>query len=165
MISRTLRILTLTLFVASCGDGYGVDDDYDLENQNSNAADAGKHSDAGWRDGGAKDAGSETRWDGGGSTSPRDAGGDASWSDAGGSACATLTYESWAKQFFTDYCVSCHSGSAARAGVRLDSLSAVQARKAGIKTQVTSGSMPQGNKKPTDEQRAKLGAWVDCGAL
>jgi hypothetical protein len=166
MISRTLRTLTVTILVSACGDGYGVDDDYDIENQNSNAtSDAGKRSDGGARDSGAKDDDDDVRADGG-SGAPRDGGVDASRpsGDAGG-VCATLTYETFAKQFFSSYCVSCHGGTAPRAGFRLETLAQVQARKAGIKTQVTSGNMPQGNKKPTADERTKLGQWVDCGAL
>lgn len=168
MISRTLRTLTITIFVAACGDGYGVDDDgYGLESQNGSAtADGGKRSDAGARDSGSRDDDDDDVRTDGGSTGPRDAGVDASRSTGdAGNACATLTYETFAEEFFSDYCVSCHGGSAPRAGLRLETLAQVQARKAGIKTQVTSGNMPQGNKKPTADERAKLGQWIDCGAL
>lgn len=169
MISRTLRVFTILVFVAACGDGYGSDDDgYALESDRDDATgdagakDAGAAKDAGPKDGGATPSDAGVRADAG----ARDAGKDAAVGDAGGgAACAELTYETFGKQFLTKYCVSCHSGAAPRGGLALDTLAGLQARKSGVKTQVANGNMPQGSNKPSAEERTRLGQWIDCGAL
>jgi hypothetical protein len=87
---------------------------------------------------------------------------DASAGDGG--ACA-LTYENFGKQFMTSYCVSCHSGIAAKHMVQLDTLAGVQKNKTAVKRQaVTTTVMPEQNPKPTSAERQKLGQWLDCGA-
>lgn len=180
-LRSTHALLALLLpLAAACGadSGYAGGSYDNDEDQNSSTGnekrDAGKG-----KDGGAWDAGVEDEED---RDTPRDEDEDSeqeesasdagpSWSDAGkqdagsrDSQCATLTYETFGKQFMTSYCVSCHAGSAPKANLKLDTLTAVAARKAGVKTQVLNGTMPQGNKKPSQEERTKLGAWIDCGA-
>lgn len=81
-----------------------------------------------------------------------------------GGACA-LTYENFGKQFMTTYCVSCHSGAAAKHNVQLDTLAGVQKNKTQVKRQaVTTTVMPEANPKPMSAERQKLGQWLDCGA-
>ena len=188
MRSRFLTAAIAMLFVASCGgDGYGSssgsaygDDDDTQDDEGSTSRDAGT-SDARVPDGGGKADGGA--WDAGGGgegggddeddgadddgaedddDATADAGVDAG-KDAGADSCATLTYQSFGRQFLTDYCISCHGGAAPRGGFKLDTLAAVSSRKTGVKSQVLSGGMPMGNKKPSDSERARLGQWLDCG--
>jgi mono/diheme cytochrome c family protein len=176
------------LFVASCGgDGYGSGSDYGDDEDRQDEEGTPTRDGGAWdarvkdggttRDGGAWDAGGGGKGggdddddgagdddgdDGDDGAGPVDAGTDAG-RDAGGDSCATLTYQTFGKQFMTDYCVSCHGGAAPRGGFKLDTLAAVSGRKAGVKTQVLSGGMPMGNKRPSDAERARLGQWIDCG--
>jgi uncharacterized membrane protein len=62
-------------------------------------------------------------------------------------------------------CVTCHSGPAAPAGIRLDDDTVLEARAARIRTVVATGAMPLGNRTGmTDEERRAVVAWVDQGA-
>jgi uncharacterized membrane protein len=62
-------------------------------------------------------------------------------------------------------CVTCHSGAAAPAGIRLDDDAVLRARAALVRTVVSTGAMPLGNRTGmTDEERATVVAWVDQGA-
>jgi len=92
--------------------------------------------------------------------------------DGGG----TLTYENFGKQFFADYCLSCHSSkvkAAARMGApadhNFDTLAEIELlidhvdQKAAKGPASTNLSMPPSGKRPTDEERAKLGEWLACG--
>jgi len=118
--------------------------------------------DASWGGGGKGDAGGgSSSWSDGGSKT--DGGRDAGRADASAESCATLTYESFGRQFLTNYCVSCHGATNPREGIRLDSLNGAVMRKAGVKAQVLGGSMPQGNKLPSDADRMRFGQWIDCG--
>jgi hypothetical protein len=89
-------------------------------------------------------------------------------SDAGGGdggACA-LSYENFGKQFMTTYCISCHSGTAAKRMVQLDTLAGVVKNKTAVKRlAVTNTTMPEGTLKPAAADRQKLGQWLDCGPL
>ncbi len=116
----------------------------------SQASDSGP---GGYGDAGGYDAG---RTDAGGN----DAGGGGT--DAGPS-CDSLTYETFGRQFMTDYCVGCHGASNPRANLSLTSLSAIVTAKARVKSAVTGGAMPQGTKKPSTAERERLGQWIDCG--
>jgi len=115
----------------------------------------------------ASDASSASDAAGDAASTPDAAGarGDAGASDGGaGGACGALTYESFGKAFVASYCISCHGASSRQ--VKLDTLPAIQAAKAQVKrAAVTSKAMPEGGKQPTDEERAKLGQWLDCGPL
>lgn len=99
---------------------------------------------------------------------------------ASGAVCpeggGTLTYENFGKQFFSDYCLSCHSSSvkgAARMGApedhNFDKLSEIDLlidhvdQKAAKGPASTNLSMPPSGKRPSDEERAKLGEWLACG--
>lgn len=58
-------------------------------------------------------------------------------------------------------CISCHTGVAAPAGLRLDDDSVLRARAAEIEEQVATGAMPPGNSTGmTDEERETLLAWL-----
>jgi cytochrome c5 len=132
------------------GDDEGDDDDEPL--------------DAGKKDAGKSDAGRDAgRSDGGAS----DAGGDAGRSDAGSSvACANLTYAAFGKNFVDSYCNLCHAtASTANGGVALNSLANITTRKAQVKAAVLDGVMPPTGAlaAPSDVERERLGAWIDCG--
>ena len=94
------------------------------------------------------------------------------------SAGSTLTYENFAKQFFSDYCLGCHSeklSSAARNGAPADHNFDTYAdvdlirkhidQMAGSGPSSTNTKMPPMNapKKPTMEERQKLSEWIACG--
>jgi hypothetical protein len=121
----------------------------------SAATDAGSASaDAG---GTRADAGS-TRADAG--VVVRDAG---ATSDGGAGLCGTLTYASFGMQLMSSYCAGCHTGTAAKHGVQLDTLAGVQKNKEAIKrTAVTGATMPMGTQLSAAD-RQKLGQWLDCG--
>jgi len=62
-------------------------------------------------------------------------------------------------------CVTCHSGAAAPAGIRLDDDDVLRARAARVRTVVATGAMPLGNQTGmTDEERRTVVAWADQGA-
>jgi len=175
MRSRYLTTAIAMFVVASCGgDGYGSGYGDDEESQDDHSSASG---DAGAWDARVKDAGAAKpdggAWDaaGGreGATKNEDDDNDStpdggSGRDPGGDSCATLSYQTFGKQFLTDYCVSCHGGAAPTGGFKLDTLAALTSRKAGVKKQVLSGGMPMGDKKPSGSERARLGQWIDCGA-
>lgn len=88
----------------------------------------------------------------------------------------TLTYENFGKQFFADYCLSCHSSKvkgAARMSApddhNFDTLAEIDLlidhvdQKAAKGPSSTNLSMPPSGKRPTEEERAKLGEWLACG--
>jgi len=78
-----------------------------------------------------------------------DAGGD------GASCDPSVTYASFGMAFFTTYCGRCHQwdqGSAQTAG---DVLTLAAG---------PGGFMPPADPRPTDAERARLAAWVACGA-
>ena len=184
MRSRNLTAAIAMLIVASCGgDGYDTssgsaygDDEDTQDEEGTTSRDAGatnaRAKDGGKSDGGTSDAGGggvrgaddqSAADDGPSDGGPGADAGIAAESDAGADSCATLTYESFGKQFLASYCLSCHGGATPRGGFKLDTLAAVITRKVGVKAQVLSGGMPMGNKKPSDEERARLGQWIDCG--
>jgi cytochrome c5 len=89
----------------------------------------------------------------------------------------TLTYASFGKQFFSDYCLSCHSSNVtglARMGAPadhdFDSYAEVELlidhidQKAAKGPSSTNVDMPPSGKRPTEDERAKLGEWIACGA-
>ncbi|HVZ33998.1 MAG TPA: hypothetical protein VG963_16340 [Polyangiaceae bacterium] len=182
-------LLVLSLSSISCVGGYegaSDDDDSDDDNKSLNAADScgGGAADAGTWDAGksssAPDAGkawvdSGSAWHDSGSAWAADSG-STSWGDAGskdaghsdggagGGSCSALTYASFGQQFLTSYCVGCHGSTLVSGGVRLDSLSNLQSHKAAVKSAVADGTMPQGSKKPTSDERTQLENWIDCGA-
>jgi cytochrome c5 len=99
---------------------------------------------------------------------------------ATGSTCPTgskLTYESFGKPFFNEFCVSCHAkgvAAADRQGAPLDhnfdTLDGIveeaehidEVAAAGPKATNTS-MPPKGSKAPSEAQRKQLGEWIACG--
>ena len=88
---------------------------------------------------------------------------------------STLTYANFAKKFFADYCLSCHSSKVsgnARMGApadhNFDTLGEIDLFKDHIDQYAAFGPdsendmMPPSGKKPTDEEREKLGEWLAC---
>jgi uncharacterized membrane protein len=89
---------------------------------------------------------------------------------------STLTYDNFAKGFFSEYCLSCHSKNvkgAARMGApadhNFDSLAAIELLQDHIDQMAAAGdkqtnvTMPKSNPKPTLAERKKLGEWIACG--
>jgi hypothetical protein len=90
-----------------------------------------------------------------------------------------LTYENFAREFFTDYCVECHSSErtgderhGAPSDANFDSLVGVEAvgavaidRAAGAGPEGVRNLMPLGqdNPKPSDAERRQLSEWLACG--
>jgi uncharacterized membrane protein len=90
---------------------------------------------------------------------------------------STLTYDSFAQDFFTAYCVRCHASTnvgAARNGAPVgydwDVLASVRAHAAQMDRQAAIGSnranrfMPPNGTMPSDDERRQLGEWLACGA-
>jgi uncharacterized membrane protein len=66
-----------------------------------------------------------------------------------------------ARQIVDRRCVSCHSGPAAPAGLRLDDDEVLRARADDVAHQVTTKAMPLGNSTGmTQEERDRLAAWA-----
>ena len=84
------------------------------------------------------------------------------------------TYENFGRQFVATYCASCHAGTqagAARQGAPtdyvFDSLAEIRQHAVAMHMDVVELKiMPFGSSslKPSDGERTKLGAWLDCGA-
>lgn len=90
---------------------------------------------------------------------------------------STLTWDSFADQFFQSYCRRCHSteltGSArngAPSDHNFDSAELVREELDHTDEQAAAGPdavntlMPIGAPTPTEEERKKLGEWLACGA-
>ena len=89
-----------------------------------------------------------------------------------------LTYENFGKDFFSKYCLSCHSESktgTARNGApadhNFDKLADIQLlaahidQNAGSGPKATNTDMPRGSgPKPDEAERKKLSEWLACGA-
>jgi uncharacterized membrane protein len=66
-----------------------------------------------------------------------------------------------ARQIVDRRCVTCHSGSAAPAGLRLDDDAVLRERAGDVSRQVTTKAMPPGNQTGmTQEERDRLAAWA-----
>ena len=91
---------------------------------------------------------------------------------------STLTYDNFAKKFFSDYCLTCHSekvtGDArmkAPADHNFDTFADIDLlhnhidQMAGSGPDHTNVTMPPAaaTKKPTMEERQKLSEWIACG--
>ena len=86
-------------------------------------------------------------------------------------ACPTggtdLTYETFGKQFFNDYCLNCHfTGSTVKGALPYDSQAAIQDNAEEIYKRAggTNTNMPQSGTKPTSDERQQLAEWLSCGA-
>lgn len=97
-----------------------------------------------------------------------------------GSTCptgSTLTYESFGRAFFDEYCQPCHASSvrgAARQGApsshTYDDVGMIRAAAEEIDLRAAAGpdaintDMPRAFPAPTEEERRQLGEWLACGA-
>jgi hypothetical protein len=88
---------------------------------------------------------------------------------------STLTYANFGSDFMGKYCLKCLSASASDRGgapkdVNFDTQAEIQAKKADVDSMAASGPkrtntvMPDGDPKPSNDERAKLGEWLACGA-
>jgi hypothetical protein len=154
MTMKRLMILAAMLAAAACGDDSS---EADVDNGNEETD-------------GTRDAGRDAQ----GGDVEKDAGkGDAGKADAGGGNCDELTYAKFGEAFEEKYCASCHAASvkgtarrAAPPAYVFDTLAEIKQHKDEIKEQVVSKAMPYpfpDVKQPTDDERAKLAAWIDCG--
>jgi hypothetical protein len=132
------------------------DEDPDVGGETGSKLDGGKAADAG-ASSGSVDAGKASADAG----TPRDAGG-----GGGGGAltCEALTYESFGKAFFMTNCAGCHTGAAAQAKVKLDSLPEVMKNKAAVLQEaVTEKKMPPPPAKLSADDLQKLQKFLECG--
>ena len=82
-----------------------------------------------------------------------------------------MRWDSFAEPFFTVWCTSCHSSAAvgelrygAPVGVDLDTYEGVAAWEDRVDARaVETTDMPLGGYGPPEEEREKLGEWLDCG--
>ena len=82
--------------------------------------------------------------------------------DAGDAGCSALTYESFGKGFVDTYCIRCH-GATSRV-FSLDTLESVKSYAARLESAVVvNRTMPVGKTLPSDEERARFGAFLACG--
>jgi uncharacterized membrane protein len=90
---------------------------------------------------------------------------------------STLTWNSFGRQFFADYCTRCHSSElrgAERQGApndhNFDTVQGVRAELDHTDESTAAGPdavntwMPLGAPTPTEDERRKLGEWLACGA-
>jgi hypothetical protein len=89
---------------------------------------------------------------------------------------STLTYDNFAKAFFSNYCLRCHSEKVTGAArmdapsdhnfdtlAEIDLLSMHIDEMAGSGPSATNTTMPPSDPKPTMEERQKLSEWIVCG--
>jgi uncharacterized membrane protein len=90
---------------------------------------------------------------------------------------STLTYESWALDFFGNYCLRCHSKAlapgqrnGAPVGFDWDDIDSVRLHAeemdlmAAASNSVVNTQMPLNPPDPPTSERRKLGEWLACGA-
>lgn len=90
---------------------------------------------------------------------------------------STLTYDSWALEFFDNYCLRCHSkelGQGQRNGAPLgynwDDIDSVREHiteidlMAAASSSVVNTTMPLNPPDPPTSERRRLGEWLACGA-
>jgi len=92
------------------------------------------------------------------------------WEDMSDYPCppggTTLTYDNFGKQFFQNYCVTCHGGPngySSRAFTDIDTIR-VQAAEIFKNAARDNTTMPPGPYDPPQAERYELGEWLSCGA-
>ncbi len=75
---------------------------------------------------------------------------------------STLTWETFGETFMSAWCVDCHSGFADPVRVRRDA--GEIDRVAGAGPNGVNTEMPEGQLKPTLQEREALATWLACGA-
>lgn len=92
------------------------------------------------------------------------------WEDMGGYPCpqggTTLTYDTFGKQFFDSYCVTCHGGPNGYSSRLFTDVTNIRAQAADIFRNAArdNTSMPPGPNDPPKDDRYKLAEWLSCGA-
>jgi len=90
---------------------------------------------------------------------------------------STLTYETFARDFFSQYCVRCHSSTlegtsrhGAPTSVNYDTLEGAQAVSSDIVDSMAAAGpeqynafMPPADPRPSRDEREQLGQWLACG--
>ncbi len=93
-----------------------------------------------------------------------------SWEDMASYPCpqtgTTLTYENFAQEFFTTWCVRCHGGPNGYSSRSFTDVTTIRAQAADIfrNAAMDNTSMPPGPDDPPKDERDKLGEWLSCGA-
>jgi uncharacterized membrane protein len=97
--------------------------------------------------------------------------------NSSGASCptgSTLTYDTFGKQFITDFCVKCHTVAKVKPdrkapeGVNFDTMEDIIKWAEDIDETAAKGpnktneKMPPGMRRPTPEQREQLGQWLAC---
>lgn len=156
---KALQAVCIASLIAAAGCGGEQEASEPLRAQVDDSAEAdggadhdgGDHHDAGMSPAGM-DAGSDDAED---ASAPRDP------------ACEALTYREFGEPFFEKYCVSCHLGSEAPAGVDLSTLAGVREHAEHVvrhAVEEADPSMPpEGARQPSAAERAKLGTFLGCG--
>lgn len=113
----------------------------------------------------------------GGCLSPNNPLPDALLPDGGSTNCDELTWENFARQFFADYCLLCHSETLvsdlarydAPVGINYDTIEGVREFRKRIRLRAGElGDMPPRLlpvPRPSEEERVRLIQWIDCGTL
>jgi len=129
-----------------------------------------------WGYGGESDAGTGEVGDDGDVIVESDGGDDPGQPDADLSACETseLSYANFGQGFMESFCLGCHSsalGEAQRAGaplqVNFDTYELVQGQADRIRFRAAENQdmPPQSGAQPTNEERASISEWINCGLL
>ena len=127
-----------------------------------------------WGYGGEGDAGADEVSDDGAVAVDSDGGDGPGQPDADLSVCETseLSFANFAQGFMDSYCLGCHSsalGEGQRAGapmqVNFDTYELVQAQADRIRFRAAENQdmPPQSGAQPTNDERANIGEWINCG--
>ena len=82
-----------------------------------------------------------------------------------------LTYDTFGREFFQQYCLACHSSTGTVSGGHaFDTLAEIRESASHIDEYAAAGPeatnrvMPPQAPRPSDEGRLRLGEWIACGA-
>jgi len=100
--------------------------------------------------------------------------------EASGAECpdgSTLTYDSFGREFMTDYCTSCHDSALsgtlrndAPSAYNFDTIEGIRDASDEIDGEAAAGpehintAMPPEDPRPSEADRYRLGEWLACGA-
>ncbi len=159
-VMRTFLIASVSIVLVACSSGGG--------------SGSGGGANAGGANAGGANAGGANAGGGGGSATGGSNTGGATATGGGGGAAPHDTWNNYAKNFFSTYCVSCHNpNDPARDYNKLaDVMSDAPTIRCGVAPMQESGcganptpkQFPVGTgAKPSDADRARIVAWIDAG--
>ena len=78
----------------------------------------------------------------------------------------TLNYQNFGRRFFTEYCVSCHGGSAGYSSLSFTTHESIRQHRERIFENATGDNppMPPGPDDPPEADRRALADWLACEA-